>query len=691
MNAPSGQGSSSGLPGSESDPTGQSSSANNSTATPPFYSHPARVSALNADGRLVLGPPPGLSVARRADGSNMDASASEDILHVWNVSGSLPSFSRAFDIFTQSFDSESGTQGHFFVPSYLRGTTYIKKLHEAYRSKLQALREPQRPLANNGTAFAPMPPTPGAHRGLAHTIVERTAAPEDDEQDATVTPLPSRWNKDDAWPGIDLQPDDLSVKYTGPKNNHERDHEASAIRADHHMPPQCGLYYYEVQILSGKHDDTTIAVGFSTKATSLSRPVGWEPDSWGYHGDDGRCFSGQNIGRSYGPTFNAGDVIGCGVNFRDNSAFFTKNGVKLSEIHRLNAFEFVRVVGGYRLTGTTSLGMAFHDVFHEVVRGKLYPSVSLKKPGEAILVNFGQVPFVYNIDDLMREERKKIQQEISEADTSKLEPGMNETDLIQTLVLQFLQHDGYVETARAFAEEMRAQRQALSLDPTAEVAGINIKDEEDANNRQRIRKAILEGDIDRALKYTNAYYPQVLQDNEEVYFRLRCRKFIEMVCKAAHMRAASEGRRNNGHEMDIDGEMTGWSDSMDTDGSDQTELTKLEQDMLEFGQALEAQYANDPRKDVSQTLGEIWALVAYSNPLKEPLVSHLLDRKGRAAVAEELNSAILTSLGKSSRASLERVYAQTSVLLEDLRRKGGAGAFVSLQDLLEEITPTPQA
>ncbi|RDA93597.1 hypothetical protein CP533_6137 [Ophiocordyceps camponoti-saundersi (nom. inval.)] len=664
MNAPSGQGSSSGLPGS--DPTAQSSSAYNPNATPPFYSHPARISALSADGRLLLGPPPGFSVAQRADGSNMDPSTSDDILHVWNVSGTLPSFSRAFDMFTQPFESDSSNQGHFFVPSYLRGTTYIRRLHEAHRAKLQALREPPRPPANSGTAFTQLPLTPGAHRGLAHNIVERTPAPEEDEQEATVAPLPSRWNKDDAWHGIDLQPDDLSVKYTGPKNNHERDHEASATRADHHMPPQCGLYYYEVQILGGKPDEsTTIAIGFSTKATSLSRPVGWEPDSWGYHGDDGRCFSGQNIGRSYGPTFCAGDIIGCGVNFRENSAFFTKNGVKLS--------------------------VAFHDVFHEVVRGKLYPSVSLKKPGEAILVNFGQVPFVYNIDDVMREERRKMQQEISKTDTSKLEPGMNETDLIQTLVLQFLQHDGYVETARAFAEDMRAQRQALSLDPTAEVAGVNIKDEEDANNRQRIRKAILEGDIDRALKYTNAYYPQVLQDNEEVYFRLRCRKFIEMVCKAAHMRVASDNRRNNGHEMDIDGETTGWSDSMDTDGSDQTELMKLEQDMLEFGQALEAQYANDQRKDVSQTLGEIWALVAYSNPLKEPLVSHLLDRKGRSAVAEELNSAILTSLGKSSRASLERVYAQTSVLLEDLRRRGGAGAFVSLQDLLDEIAQAPQA
>lgn len=69
--------------------------------------------------------------------------------------------------------------------------------------------------------------------------------------------------------------------------------------------------------------------------------------------------------------------------------------------------------------------------------------------------------------------------------TFRLGPGMNETDLIQALVLQFLKHDGYVETARAFAEDMRKQKEALNLDPDVKVAGVNILDDEDANNRQR--------------------------------------------------------------------------------------------------------------------------------------------------------------------------------------------------------------
>lgn len=45
----------------------------------------------------------------------------------------------------------------------------------------------------------------------------------------------------------------------------------------------------------------------------------------------------------------------------------------------------------------------------------------------------------------------------------------------------------------------------------------------------------------------------------------------------------------------------------------------------------------------------------------------------------------VVSLGKSSRAALEKLYAQTSVLLEDLRQDGGEGAFVSVDDAWDGI------
>ncbi|KAK7403812.1 hypothetical protein QQX98_010409 [Neonectria punicea] len=645
-------------------PSPYSAVASGPGAAATFYSHPARTSLLNSTGQFSLAGLTGPGGLRPSDEIAGEGLGPAGASQTWR--GGLPSFSRAFNMLMAAEAADSSLQNEeevFFIPTYLSDSTYVKKLAEAHKSKLQA-RESSRTSANglapNLTTFNPHqhPLPPGSHRGMSHTVIER---PPIFEEDDTLASLPSKWNKDDQWGGIEIQPDGLGVKYVGPKNQHDRDHEACAVRANNYMPAQCGIYYYEVQILSAKRDDATIGIGFSTKTATLSRPIGWEPEAWGYHGDDGRCFTGQNIGRHYGPRYNTGDVIGCGVNFRDNTAFFTKNGVKI--------------------------GTAFHDV----IRGKLHPAISLKKPGEYIRANFGQTPF---------EEREKVQKEIDATETSTLVPGMNETDLIQALVLQFLQHDGYVETARAFAEDMRVQKEALNLDPSVEVDGLNIKDDEDANNRQRIRKAILEGDIDRALKYTNAYYPHVLQDNEHVDFRLRCRRFIEMVRKAAQINTLNDSKKSNGHttagtsqDMDLDmngSENPAWA-ALDADGTENSaELVELERSMLEYGQALQAEYANDPRKEVAKALNEIWALVAYRNPLEEPQVSHLLDRNGRVAVAEELNSAILLSLGKSSRASLEKLYAQTSVLLEDLRQDGGEGAFVSVDDAMNEIPRSKQ-
>jgi hypothetical protein len=62
---------------------------------------------------------------------------------------------------------------------------------------------------------------------------------------------------------------------------------------------------------------------------------------------------------------------------------------------------------------------------------------------------------------------------------------LNETELVQSLVLQFLTHDGYVETARAFAGEVHSEKKALSLDPNAIIRGFDVKEDQDAGNRQR--------------------------------------------------------------------------------------------------------------------------------------------------------------------------------------------------------------
>lgn len=77
-----------------------------------------------------------------------------------------------------------------------------------------------------------------------------------------------------------------------------------------------------------------IGVGFSGPKVALSRIPGWEPDSYAYHGDDGQTFANTTSGKPYGQKFSTLDVVGCGVNFRTNTAFFTKNGTYQGEQDR---------------------------------------------------------------------------------------------------------------------------------------------------------------------------------------------------------------------------------------------------------------------------------------------------------------------------------------------------------------------
>ena len=59
----------------------------------------------------------------------------------------------------------------------------------------------------------------------------------------------------------------------------------------------------------------------------------WHHNAYGYHGDDGRKFHASVSGEAYGPPFTTGDVIGCGINFLNGTAFYTKNGHNLGERH----------------------------------------------------------------------------------------------------------------------------------------------------------------------------------------------------------------------------------------------------------------------------------------------------------------------------------------------------------------------
>ena len=104
--------------------------------------------------------------------------------------------------------------------------------------------------------------------------------------------------------------------------------QAATILTNHPVPLDWSLYFFEALILS-KGAEGFIGIGFCTEEVSLSRLPGWDPHSYGYHGDDGHVFLGSGRGTPFGPTYTTGDRIGCLLNRSDRSISFYKNGQPL--------------------------------------------------------------------------------------------------------------------------------------------------------------------------------------------------------------------------------------------------------------------------------------------------------------------------------------------------------------------------
>jgi Ran-binding protein 9/10 len=186
-----------------------------------------------------------------------------------------------------------------------------------------------------------------------------------------------------------------------------------------------------------------------------------------------------------------------------------------------------------------------------------------------------------------------------------------------------------------------------------------------------IRASILEGDIDKALKHTHAYYPHVLERNPPIVFRLKCRKFVELIRKYSDTQnppAGRAGKSSNGHahagdtdvfeqDMELDEQINEgdqWEEMDTEDVENNIRDGQLLQEAMMYGQLLMQEY-RDENREYKRTLDQVLSLIAYSDA-KSSVHGHLLDPKGRVAVAEELNSAILgKSLSSSGRRQLTRI------------------------------------
>lgn len=225
----------------------------------------------------------------------------------------------------------------------------------------------------------------------------------------------------------------------------------------------------------------------------------------------------------------------------------------------------------------------------------VFPAVGLCYTNESVHANFGQETFKYDIEDHVLQQRNHIWAKIQStpltwpmeklrshdvspsANTAVTDP--SDKLPLNDLVLSYLSHHGYARTARAFESQCRARgglsahAPTVTSEPTVTptddyVMDMDICDgpsttstsglavlspipSDDMELRTRIIQLVVSGDVDTALAATRKHFPLVLQaDAGLMLFKLRCRKFVELVLEAAELKKKMTAEEN---EMHVEG------------------------------------------------------------------------------------------------------------------------------------------
>eukprot|EP00271_Cylindrocystis_brebissonii_P004026 TRINITY_DN15383_c0_g2_i1.p1 TRINITY_DN15383_c0_g2~~TRINITY_DN15383_c0_g2_i1.p1 ORF type:complete len:454 (-),score=74.96 TRINITY_DN15383_c0_g2_i1:379-1740(-) len=421
--------------------------------------------------------------------------------------------------------------------------------------------------------------------------------------------LPSELNTKNCGPFLDVNKDKVSVRYTG-SGTHTND--VGSIQANRAVPNQRLLYYYEISV-KDRGEKGKIGIGFTDKHFKMSRQPGWENNSYGYHGDDGNLYNGCGRGESYGPTFTTNDIVGAGINFATQEMFFTKNG--------------------------KFLGTACKDV-----RGELFPTIGLHSPSERVEVNFGQRPFLFDIEAMVQEERERRHREVEGIPLP--------LSISHRLVRNYFLYYGYEETLTALdaasggafpplpagsPSTSRASEQNGSAAPQVAISFA-------LDHRKTLQQLIRNGEVEAAMSKLREWYPQILQEPQSnVSFLLSTQTFIEMV-KAGDLDSAVLYARN----------------------------------MLSHFRG------TSPERD--NHLQRCLALLAYENPADSP-VGPLLHSHQREVVADSVNAAVLSTAvtdGPLPESALERLLKQLTLChMEKRVLEGGQGEVFRLHRILQ--------
>ncbi|GBE60335.1 SPRY domain-containing protein, putative [Babesia ovata] len=210
---------------------------------------------------------------------------------------------------------------------------------------------------------------------------------------------------------VRVRKDNLTIEFNGKG----RYCDPGSVQSELPAPKDCVLYYFEVNIVSSENP-AKVVVGFSDGSYHLNRYPGSEVSSVGYRGENGHVSLGSGKWESYGPAYEKGDTVGCGINYLKQCYFFTRNGKyqgDAGKIHHCDNF----------------------------------PTVGLGQFGDHVTCNFVG-PFKF---DIANEYRRALASEQKEINARRIN-----TDSLDVLVYTYLLYSGHQRTLEAFKRERGA-------------------------------------------------------------------------------------------------------------------------------------------------------------------------------------------------------------------------------------------
>lgn len=181
-------------------------------------------------------------------------------------------------------------------------------------------------------------------------------------------------------------------------------------------------------------------------------------------------------------------------------------------------------------------------------------------------------------------------------------------EVMHHLILAYLIHHGYQETAKALSSSLYPHHTWRDVVAFFGAKIEHIKDSEDEDDvlvRKQICSLIMSGEIDAAIEKTNFWYPSVLPNDSELMFRLKCRKFVEMIgecTRSGNVDCDTTDSEPEFTDADDDSFSTAKSDIDTVNCLSNKKHKPTLLDAMNYGRQLQKEFGNDPRPHINQTL-----------------------------------------------------------------------------------------